>query len=411
MSDLARSALGALLTGIGDPLALRPNLLPTRPARAILGVLVRFGAGCSVEKVRAELEGQVDAVELEAELSRCLTADFPFSEGGFTALLERLGRDHARRTLKSSAGELVARLEAGETPDAVAPLLTEMLEATRPENVADEVQEIGANMHELFIGTDARAVPLGLASLEPLKVVPGELCVMAARPGVGKSALLGTVALAASQGGWRPLFLSLEMPARQLRQRFIAALCDIPLGRVMRPDGTELVEPSKRLAALPMGIRDAIAGETLTVERIGALAHAYKARHPEPLVVLVDYLQLVRSREKYERRYELIGHVCRELKGIALREGVPVITAAQLGRGVEQRGKEARPQLSDLRESGDIENTADQVLLMHRPFGEVRTAVAVAKYRMGEPFSCEVDFRGDVCAFVEAERVTRDDWQ
>jgi replicative DNA helicase len=82
-----------------------------------------------------------------------------------------------------------------------------------------------------------------------------------------------------------------------------------------------------------------------------------------------------------------------------------------VGRGAEQRGKDARPQLSDLRESGDIENTADQVVLMHREMGDRGAAVAVAKNRMGKPFACEVDFLGEFCLFSDPVAITREDWQ
>lgn len=410
MSDLARNALGSLLSGVGDPLDLRPDLMPTRPARGILGVLVRLGAGAPVEAIREALAGELDAEEVACELSACLTADWSATVEGYKATVKGLEREAAARRVKHGALDIVARLDAGETPDQVAGALSDLVAFTRPEAAA-EVEPIGANVHELFLGTDSEAVPLGIRAIEPLKVVAGELCVLAARPGVGKSALLGTVALAAARAEWNVLLLSLEMPARQIRQRLLSGLTGVPLPRIMRPEGTELVPLVPQLAALPIGIRDAVGGDTLTVERIGAIVRGYRRRVEGNLVVLVDYLQLIRSRDRFERRHELIGHVCRELKAVALRESVPLIVAAQLNRLVEQRGKDARPVMSDLAESGDIEKNADQIVFVHRAIGESATHLGVAKYRMGACFGADVEYLGERCLFVDRDAVVRDDWQ
>lgn len=410
--NTARRVLGTLLQGLGDPLAVDPTGLSTRPQRAILGVLARTGAGASIEAVKNELAGEVEASELDAELVACMTADTVFSEGAFKALVTRLNRERAASQIRRGALEIVAKLDEGATPEGVAPFVDRLLEATRPE-VGDEVESIGDNAHELFLGNDKASVPTGLAGLSDLKIVPGNLTVLAARPGYGKTALLGTLTLAAARGGWRVLFLSLEMPAKQIRQRLLAGFAGIPLHAVMNPVDTSMVPYLNEMGQLPIGIRDAVAGDTLTVERIAALVHAYRTKFPEDrLAVFVDYLQLVRTRGNHERRHELLGHVCRELKATALRENVPMIVAAQVGRGVEQRGKEAKPQLSDLRESGEIENTADQVLLVHREsMMDPRALIAVAKYRMGAPFVAEAQFDGEVCLFRDPVGFVRDDWQ
>ena len=412
MADTARRVLGTLLQGLGDPKGVEPSAMGTRPQRAILGALVRCGAGASIEAVRNELQEAANTPEVEAELIACMTADTVFSEGSLKALVTRLHRERTANLIRSGALEIVAKVDEGATPDTVAPLVERLVEATRPE-VGDEVESIGDNAHELFLGNDKATVPTGLVGLSDLKIVAGNLTVLAARPGYGKTALLGTMTLAAARGGWRCLFLSLEMPAKQIRQRLLAGYSGIPLSSITNPQDTSMVAPLNEMGQLPIGIRDAVAGDTLTVERIAAIAHAYRLKFPQDrLAVFVDYLQLVRTRDRHERRHELLGHVCRELKAIALREGVPMIVAAQVGRGVEQRGKEAKPQLSDLRESGEIENTADQVLLVHRDsMMDNRALIAVAKYRMGAPFVTEAHFDGEVCLFRDPMGYVRDDWQ
>ena len=410
MPDYARKALGSLLTGCGDPHSLPADHLPTRAARAILGVLVRLGTGQPAEVIEHELAGLVDVAELQSELAACF-ADFCTSDSAFKATLASLDRERRAARLKSLALALAAKLDGGEPPESAAQAIADMAEVSRT-RVADDVEAIGDNVHELFMGTDAVCVPLGLHALDRVRAAAGALIVVGARPGSGKTAMLGTVTLAAASQGWRVLFISLEMPAVQIRQRLLAGHSRIALNRILEPKGTELLPAIERLSALPVGIRDAVGGETLNIERVVAIVHGYRRKHAtDKLLVVVDYLQLVRSRERFERRHELVGHVCRELKAMALREGVPVLAAAQVSRMAEQRGKEARPIMSDLSESSDIEKNADKILLLHRQRGDSSAEIIVAKDRVGETFDADVTFNGPLCLFEDDPGVVREDWQ
>jgi replicative DNA helicase len=120
-----------------------------------------------------------------------------------------------------------------------------------------------------------------------------------------------------------------------------------------------------------------------------------------PRLVMVDYLQFVHSRKRFERRHEAVGHVCRELKRCAKDTGLPFIVAAQLSRMVEQRGKDARPQMSDLSESSDIEKNADQIVFLHRE-DDGRAFVKVAKNRHGATWTSEVRYNGPVCRWEDS---------
>lgn len=415
MADLSSRVLGSLLTGCGSPLAVEVTDMPRRAQAGILGALrgraAKDSRPATKDWLLGELAGRLDPTEIEEEYERAVTADVAYSEEHFAQLVDLLVVEGQKARLRRTALQVAERLGEGDTPEQVSPLVAQMSELTRP-RVADEVQAIGDNLHELFTGNDVDAMPTGLESLADLRIVPGNLTVLAARPGGGKTAMLGTIALASARAGWRCLFFSLEMPGKQIRQRLLSGFARVPLSEVINPQDTSLVPVAQEMAKLPIGLRDAVAGETLTVERIANTVRAYRARYPdERIAVFVDYLQLVKSRDRHDKRHELIGHVCRELKACALRERVPMITGAQVGRGAEQRGKDARPQLSDLRESGDIENTADQVVLMHREMGDRGAAVAVAKNRMGKPFACEVDFLGEFCLFSDPVAITREDWQ
>ena len=309
----------------------------------------------------------------------------------------RLVRDAARlRRLKADAVSLLEALDRNDAPTAQA--IVAGLDAAVSRN--DGSRHVSAGLSELFTSGVLPSLPLPLAGLDRLKIRPGSLTAFAARPGAGKSAMLAALALEAAGAGWQTLFVTLEMPALELKQRFVAALSGSPLSAVVEPGELthDLIAASQRLAGLPLWLED-LSGKSLDLERIVRDAAGFAADHPKPLLVL-DYLQLVHTRERHEKRHEAIGHVCRELKRLALRSHLPVVTAAQLGRAVEQRGKDARPQLSDLRESGDIENTCDNVVLMHPEDDHV--ALRIAKQRMGPRFTTRCLFIPESCSFTDA---------
>ena len=258
-----------------------------------------------------------------------------------------------------------------------------------------EPEHIGQSLGELFVGKRPH-VPIGLEPLMNLKILPGNVCVVGARPGAGKTALLGTLALYAARMDWDCLFLSLEMPSMQIRQRLMSANSQIDLSVVQDAKEPKLVKAAQELQQLNIWIEDATL--RLDMETISTTVRKFVTNRPgRNVVVFIDYLQLITSRAKYEKRYELLGHICRELKRLALSVNVPLVVAAQLSRAAENRGKDAKPQLSDLRESGEIEQTADQVLLVHRE--PDRAMVRVAKYRMGPVFTAELRFVGERCCF------------
>lgn len=309
----------------------------------------------------------------------------------------RAVRDAASRRAAVRAAMALARDAADPTADLTTTLAGHLAQtaeisvgpARGPEALRDGLADV-------FLGEKPPAVPLGLDSMSPLKVTPGRLCTWAARPGKGKTAMLGTIALASARAGWNVLLFSLEMTGLEIRQRLLAGFAEIPLEHVEDQSDPRLSDAASRLAELPIWIQDESRGR-LDVETISATVRRFT---PRPTLVLVDYLQLVGTRARFERRYEAIGHVCRELKHTALRAGVPVIVAAQLSRAAEER--QGKPQLSDLRESGEIEQTSNQVVLIHRDESGA-TALKVAKNRHGPTFTRDVYFRGEICLFQDNE--------
>ena len=300
------------------------------------------------------------------------------------------------RASKAALSRLAEGISDTTPKDEVRSQLGAILEASEAYG-AKSLRDNEAVTPELFTRAESLRVPLGLTCFDSLRVEPGDMLVIAARPGIGKTAMLGTLTLAAARAGWNVLFFTLEMPTMQIAQRLMSGFSRIPLGMVR--DGTpDMVRHADAFSKLPVHYEDAA---SLTVEAVDASVGSFIRHHKGNTVVVIDYLQLLRSTARHERRHEMVGHICREMKAIAKRHKVPVITAAQLSRNAE--GERRRPQLSDLRESGDIEQTADQVVLMHRDDSTSTTDLRIAKYRNGETATLHAHFNGPICQFEDID--------
>jgi replicative DNA helicase len=225
---------------------------------------------------------------------------------------------------------------------------------------------------------------------------PGDLIIVAGRPGMGKTAFAMNVATNACRSREERVpvvVFSLEMPAEQLVQRMLCseALLDassLRTGRIPKDGWPKFAQAAGVLADLPIWIDDSPA---LTVMELRSKARRLKAESGLGLIV-VDYLQLMRAGIRTDNRQEEISEITRQLKVLAKELAIPVIALAQLNRGVESRaGKDKRPQLSDLRESGAIEQDADTILFIYReemynrddPALEGVAEVIIGKQRQG----------------------------
>jgi replicative DNA helicase len=194
-----------------------------------------------------------------------------------------------------------------------------------------------------------------------------ELLVLAARPSMGKTALVCNFALSVAAAKHGVLLFSLEQSNLELAERFLAIHARINGHKLRQGDLDEveqhgLMEAANELREFPLFIDDT-AGRT--VSQIAAVSRRMK-RHPGVGLVVIDYLQLVESDDRNLPREQQISTITRRLKFLAKDLSVPVIALAQLNRGVEQR-EDKRPRLADLRESGAIEQDADIVMFLHRP--------------------------------------------
>lgn len=190
----------------------------------------------------------------------------------------------------------------------------------------------------------------------------GDLIIVAGRPSMGKSAFAFQIAELHARNGGRPGVLSMEMSVRQVMDRFVAGEARIPLEEIVtgkRAQDSNVYAAVSYISQWPMVIDDSPA---LTSMEVRSKARAMKRRHGITLLV-VDYLQLMSS--KHDNRVQAIEEISRSLKALAKELDIPVIALSQLSRKCEER-MDKRPILSDLRDSGAIEQDADVVMFVYR---------------------------------------------
>jgi len=257
-------------------------------------------------------------------------------------------------------------------------------------------------------------VPSGFSRLD--RITSGwqksDLVIIAARPGMGKTAfIVSAMRNAAVDFNFPVAMFSLEMASLQLVNRLISAEAELESDKIKRGNLAEfewqqLVTKTNRLSSAPIFIDDTPA---LSILELRAKCRRLKSEHNIQLIV-IDYLQLMKGEDSGNREQE-IASISRALKGVAKELNVPVIALSQLSRGVETRGGDKRPQLSDLRESGSIEQDADIVMFLYRPeYYKIdqdedgmstlgMAEVIIAKHRNGSLDTAKLKFIGKYTKF------------
>lgn len=265
----------------------------------------------------------------------------------------------------------------------------------------ERLDELQRNSGEL------RGVPTGFADLD--RVLAGfqnsNLIILAARPGTGKTAFSLNVAQAAAVKYKKKIaFFSLEMSKEELVDRLLVSQADIDAwklktGRLDDQDFLKISDAMGVLAEAPIYIDDT---PGLSIFEMRTKARRLMSEHGIDMIV-VDYLQLAHGRTK-DNRVQEVGEISQGLKNLARELKVPVLSLAQLSRAVESRGEKV-PQLSDLRESGSIEQDADVVMFLFRKDDDIREAVTlkIAKHRNGGLEDVELYFQGDRIKFYGME--------
>jgi replicative DNA helicase len=306
----------------------------------------------------------------------------------------------------------------GKSGDEILDNMQTLVSTLAERRVRNEPRMIGDVLQEVIDGIGKRAeglenaMPTGIAPIDRQLnggLRPGQLIIVAGRPSMGKTALTSDIGLNMAER-FNVLNFSMEMEGREIAERALAnrgrvALASI-LGEIPADDDVAwsgITVGSQKLAELRFAIDDTPA---ITLLELRMKAKAWKRKHGLN-VIIVDYLGLMSGGDG-DKRHEQIGSYSRGLKALAKELGVAVIALAQLNRKVEDR-PDRRPILSDLRDSGEIEQDADVVMLVHRPemyepenrelegFAEL----LVRKHRSGQLGDIPLQFHGATCRFTE----------
>jgi replicative DNA helicase len=338
-----------------------------------------------------------------------------------------LQNDRIRRDLLNISDQIVAEVVDGELrgPALIDKADEWLLALPRPDR-EDDLTLMSARTTGLYADFEARLARKGmLAGLDTgLDAIndmtsglqAGDLTIIAARPSVGKTALASFFCLAAARR-WKAEntkkvagFFSLEMSREQVEYRFVSALSNVMLFRILAARGLADWEQQRigaaifELGDLPIAIDST---GRITVEVIRSKARRLQAMHGLGLLV-VDYIQLITGSgvgkaDRGNRNAELT-HASRSLKLLGKELGVPVVMLSQLSRAPEGR-EDKRPKMSDLRESGALEQDADNIMMLHRPPSEdgpgCITEVIIEKQRNGPTGIVSVYFEKEVMRFRE----------
>jgi replicative DNA helicase len=377
----------------------------------------------------------VDAITLANELEERSEID---RVGGTARIAELAGLvpatanvEHYARIVKETAtlrsliraGHEIVRLghdRPGETTDLV-DRAEKIIFDLAQQRVTGDFAHIESLLKESFeritslyeSGVDITGVPSGFRDLDRLTsgFQPGNLIILAARPSMGKSALALCMAANLGVRSQQPVALfTLEMSKSEVTQRFMCSEAKVESnrlrsGKLAPDDWPRLTAACDKLMKAPIYVDDT---GSITMMELRSKARRLKSREPNLGLIVVDYLQLMTSGGTVENRVQEVSQISRHLKVLARDLDVPILALSQLSRAVESR-QDKRPILSDLRESGSIEQDADLVFFVYRdeyynPEDTDSQGVAeiiLAKHRNGPTDSLKLSFLKRYAKFAD----------
>lgn len=291
--------------------------------------------------------------------------------------------------IDNQIGKLIADLEALQDGKCVT-------SKTLPEIVRE-------NKDKYFVDNEVEKTYIGLSKLDDLLggLEGGDMIVIGARPGVGKSALVTQITSSLANQGKRIGFYNLEMKEKQVYERFVVSQSGIGLTRLRRAKkflGDEKERFDKANAVLEKKDSIVITTGSKAVSEIRS-----ESRHMDYDVIIIDYLQLLKSDKEYRgNRYAEVGAISKAIKALAMELNIPIIALSQLNRVSEARDTR-EPTMAELREAGDIEQDASVIILMWNLSQEDKSkkGCKVEKQRQGQTGSIVLGFNGDLMKFEE----------
>ena len=379
-----QSVLGGMLLSkdaISDVVEILRERDFYRPAHELIydAIVDLYGRGEPADPVTvaSELTKRGDLVRVGgAPYLHTLISSVPTAaNAGYYA---KIIRERAIMRRLVEAGTKIVQLgytDEGEVDDAVDQAQAEVYAVTERRESDDYVQlsqllpDAYDEIEKISAGVVGQGVKTGFKDLDALTngFHPGNMIVLAARPAVGKSTLgLDIARYASIHKRETSVIFSLEMSKSEITMRMLSAEARVPLnnirsGRLSEEEWSKMARRMGEISDAPLFIDDSA---NLSLMEIRAKARRLKQRHDLKLIV-IDYLQLMTSGKRVENRQQEVSEFSRQLKLLAKELNVPVVAISQLNRSPEQR-TDKKPMLSDLRESGSIEQDADVVILLHR---------------------------------------------
>lgn len=269
------------------------------------------------------------------------------------------------------------------------------------------IAEAMASMYESKSKKEELRIDTGFQRLDSLLkgLNGGELIVIAARPGVGKTAFMLDLASTAAKNGYETLVFSMEATGEEIAERLVARYSRVPMDKLIDnklevDDWKEISKTAAVLGSYPLTLVDDPFMSTATIR---AIARSM----PNLKLICVDYLTLMQSTRRFEKRYQEIGAMTRELKMLAMELKIPIVVLSQLNRDKDET---QMPSLRDLRESGDIEQDANKIIFLWKldetetlAGKEIKVGVRIAKNRRGKTGVVVFKFYGDHMWFIETD--------
>ncbi len=406
MAEIERAVLGAMLAfdgavQVADRLTVED--FAYRPHRILFAAMLEFVGDAGIDQIsmrqalddRGELES-VGGHEYIRELSQECTSTAYLDDH-----VEGLKDATRARAVYQSCHEAINSIGIGAKYAAVADSLDARLSEIRAQDVAggDPGLVMAEALHTLSSPKPSGIVPTGQYEVDAIiqGMKPGELIMLAARPSIGKSSMGLNIARHAAMNGTAVGLFSLEMTRLQIGLNLISLHGKVnnellKWGSYSGKDMSKINEIAAQIAELPIDIIEAIGMDT-----VGIVSKSKQMCRAGTGLIIVDYVQKLRGDDKAA---DIRGHmvqVSAGLKALAIEAGVPVLALSQVGRIAEGQ----RPKLSDLKESGSLEEDSDVVLLLHRDTRRARKAkLEIAKNRNGRTGEVDLAFHGEHFRFL-----------
>ncbi len=430
--DAEESVLGAMMLSPGAIGAVSETLKPddfyfSKHGKIYQAAVALYTKGDPVDAVtltdELERRGELEAVGGRVRVHELAALVPAASNAGHYA---RIIRETATLRGLIRAGTEIAQLPANREGEDVRELVDraeQIVFDLSQSRVSSDFAHIETLLKETFhrieelyhLGADVTGTASGFSDLDKLTsgFQPGNLIILAGRPGMGKSALALNMAANVAIRNQTPVgIFSLEMSKDEVTQRLMCSEANVSshkirTGSLAPDDWPRLTRACDSLYRTPLYIDESGA---VNLTEIRSKSRRLKSMEPSLGLLIVDYLQLMTSGAAIEHRVQEVSQISRSLKILARDLNVPIIAISQLSRAVEQRGKDdRRPVLSDLRESGSIEQDADLVMFVYRDeyYNKEETApenhgiaeVIVAKHRNGPLGHIRLGFTGEYAKF------------